>query len=190
MEDVQLEHENVTKMVLVSLGKKWRKGGNSRTRKMFQWSRKNWTRNRYDQQKRLVPPRRLCDLSNHIVWALRIWSPWGFLFDCIKMPNQLGATATVWLDRSIILQPIMHLRILVYLEIWIDIIDSHWEKYLPSENIKDKMKSLSKEMHWERAIVYNLSTILLFQLSKCNLHIPNNTWFFTSTVYKYLYLIT
>ncbi|KAF3658452.1 hypothetical protein FXO38_09209 [Capsicum annuum] len=30
------------------------------------------------------------DLFNHIVWAPRIWSPWGFLFDCIKRPNELG----------------------------------------------------------------------------------------------------
>ncbi|MBA0633585.1 hypothetical protein Godav_021925 [Gossypium davidsonii] len=30
------------------------------------------------------------DLSNHIVWAPRIWRPWGFLFDCIEMPNELG----------------------------------------------------------------------------------------------------
>nr|YP_010982165.1 hypothetical protein RF2 [Habropetalum dawei]YP_010982180.1 hypothetical protein RF2 [Habropetalum dawei]UZP15890.1 hypothetical protein RF2 [Habropetalum dawei]UZP15905.1 hypothetical protein RF2 [Habropetalum dawei] len=30
------------------------------------------------------------DLFNHIVWAPRIWSPWGFLFDCIEKPNSLG----------------------------------------------------------------------------------------------------
>ncbi|KAM3355780.1 hypothetical protein P3S68_022494 [Capsicum galapagoense] len=30
------------------------------------------------------------DLFNHIVWAPRIWSPWGFLFDCIKRHNELG----------------------------------------------------------------------------------------------------
>uniref|UniRef100_A0A3Q7HKI5 Uncharacterized protein n=1 Tax=Solanum lycopersicum TaxID=4081 RepID=A0A3Q7HKI5_SOLLC len=30
------------------------------------------------------------DLFNHIVWALRIWRPWGFLFDCIERPNELG----------------------------------------------------------------------------------------------------
>lgn len=30
------------------------------------------------------------DLFNHIVWAPRIWSPWGFLFDCIERPNELG----------------------------------------------------------------------------------------------------
>nr|YP_010249895.1 hypothetical protein RF2 [Strobilanthes biocullata]QTT78337.1 hypothetical protein RF2 [Strobilanthes biocullata] len=30
------------------------------------------------------------DLFNHIVWAPRIWRPWGFLFDCIERPNQLG----------------------------------------------------------------------------------------------------
>ncbi|MED6153454.1 hypothetical protein PIB30_102121 [Stylosanthes scabra] len=30
------------------------------------------------------------DLFNHIVWAPRIWRPWGFLFDCIKRPNELG----------------------------------------------------------------------------------------------------
>ncbi|MBA0687632.1 hypothetical protein Goari_015147 [Gossypium aridum] len=29
------------------------------------------------------------DLFNHIVWALRIWHPWGFLFDCIERPNEL-----------------------------------------------------------------------------------------------------
>ncbi|KAG5596100.1 hypothetical protein H5410_037332 [Solanum commersonii] len=26
------------------------------------------------------------DLFNHIVWAPRIWHPWGFLFDCIEGP--------------------------------------------------------------------------------------------------------
>ncbi|RYR58380.1 hypothetical protein Ahy_A05g024124 [Arachis hypogaea] len=30
------------------------------------------------------------DLFNHIVWAPRIWGPWGFLFNCIKRPNELG----------------------------------------------------------------------------------------------------
>nr|YP_009319772.1 Ycf2 [Salpinga maranonensis]YP_009319790.1 Ycf2 [Salpinga maranonensis]APA18818.1 Ycf2 [Salpinga maranonensis]APA18819.1 Ycf2 [Salpinga maranonensis] len=30
------------------------------------------------------------DLFNHIVWAPRIWRPWGFLFDCIEKPNELG----------------------------------------------------------------------------------------------------
>ncbi|MFQ6652982.1 hypothetical protein Gotur_024611, partial [Gossypium turneri] len=30
------------------------------------------------------------DLFNHIVWAPRIWCPWGFLFDCIERPNELG----------------------------------------------------------------------------------------------------
>ena len=30
------------------------------------------------------------DLFNHIVWAHRIWRPWGFLFDCIETPNELG----------------------------------------------------------------------------------------------------
>ncbi|KAF7850675.1 hypothetical protein BT93_L5121 [Corymbia citriodora subsp. variegata] len=30
------------------------------------------------------------DLFNHIVWAPRIWHPWGFLFDCIERPNSLG----------------------------------------------------------------------------------------------------
>nr|UCS08845.1 hypothetical chloroplast RF21 [Peltoboykinia tellimoides]UCS08862.1 hypothetical chloroplast RF21 [Peltoboykinia tellimoides] len=30
------------------------------------------------------------DLFNHIVWAPRIWRPWGFLFDCIERPNDLG----------------------------------------------------------------------------------------------------
>nr|AVM82678.1 hypothetical chloroplast RF21 [Podranea ricasoliana]AVM82679.1 hypothetical chloroplast RF21 [Podranea ricasoliana] len=30
------------------------------------------------------------DLFNHIVWAPRIWRPWGFLFDCIERPNGLG----------------------------------------------------------------------------------------------------
>ncbi|EEF38454.1 conserved hypothetical protein [Ricinus communis] len=29
------------------------------------------------------------DLFNHIVWAPRIWRPWGFLFDCIERPNEL-----------------------------------------------------------------------------------------------------
>ncbi|XP_051115814.1 putative late blight resistance protein homolog R1B-16 [Andrographis paniculata] len=30
------------------------------------------------------------DFFNHIVWAPRIWRPWGFLFDCIESPNELG----------------------------------------------------------------------------------------------------
>ncbi|PRQ47663.1 hypothetical protein RchiOBHm_Chr2g0102151 [Rosa chinensis] len=30
------------------------------------------------------------DLFNHIVWAPRIWRPWGFLFDCIERPNEMG----------------------------------------------------------------------------------------------------
>ncbi|KAL2470588.1 Protein Ycf2 [Abeliophyllum distichum] len=30
------------------------------------------------------------DLFNHIVWAPRKWRPWGFLFDYIEMPNELG----------------------------------------------------------------------------------------------------
>ncbi|KAL2958020.1 hypothetical protein AAZX31_18G183700 [Glycine max] len=30
------------------------------------------------------------DFFNHIVWAPRIWHPWGFLFDCIERPNELG----------------------------------------------------------------------------------------------------
>jgi hypothetical protein len=30
------------------------------------------------------------DLFNNIVWAPRIWRPWGFLFDCIERPNELG----------------------------------------------------------------------------------------------------
>nr|UHA56489.1 hypothetical chloroplast RF21 [Argophyllum lejourdanii] len=30
------------------------------------------------------------DLFNHIIWAPRIWRPWGFLFDCIERPNELG----------------------------------------------------------------------------------------------------
>ncbi|KAG8369099.1 hypothetical protein BUALT_Bualt15G0114900 [Buddleja alternifolia] len=30
------------------------------------------------------------DLFNHIVWAPRIWRPWGFLFDCMERPNELG----------------------------------------------------------------------------------------------------
>nr|YP_010631521.1 Ycf2 [Pimpinella valleculosa]WBN98586.1 Ycf2 [Pimpinella valleculosa] len=32
------------------------------------------------------------DLFNHIVWAPRIWHPWGILFDCIERPNELGFT--------------------------------------------------------------------------------------------------
>ena len=30
------------------------------------------------------------DLFNHIIWAPRIWCPWGFLFDCIERTNKLG----------------------------------------------------------------------------------------------------
>nr|AYC21317.1 hypothetical protein RF2 [Aphyllon fasciculatum]AYC21327.1 hypothetical protein RF2 [Aphyllon fasciculatum] len=38
----------------------------------------------------LDPQQREEDLFNHIVWAPRIWHPWGFLFDCIEGPNELG----------------------------------------------------------------------------------------------------
>ncbi|KAL5551821.1 hypothetical protein UlMin_001997 [Ulmus minor] len=38
----------------------------------------------------LNPQRIEEDLFNHIVWAPRIWRPWGFLFDCIERPNELG----------------------------------------------------------------------------------------------------
>ena len=38
----------------------------------------------------LDPQRIEEDLFNHIVWAPRIWRPWGFLFDCIERPNELG----------------------------------------------------------------------------------------------------
>nr|YP_010118405.1 Ycf2 [Pilea plataniflora]YP_010118424.1 Ycf2 [Pilea plataniflora]QQY86017.1 Ycf2 [Pilea plataniflora]QQY86040.1 Ycf2 [Pilea plataniflora] len=38
----------------------------------------------------LDPQRIEEDLFNHIVWAPRIWRPWGFLFDCIESPNELG----------------------------------------------------------------------------------------------------
>nr|YP_009914947.1 Ycf2 [Chuquiraga oppositifolia]YP_009914966.1 Ycf2 [Chuquiraga oppositifolia]QLF67656.1 Ycf2 [Chuquiraga oppositifolia]QLF67674.1 Ycf2 [Chuquiraga oppositifolia] len=38
----------------------------------------------------LDPQRIKEDLFNHIVWAPRIWCPWGFLFDCIERPNELG----------------------------------------------------------------------------------------------------
>lgn len=30
------------------------------------------------------------DLFNYIIWAHRIWRPWGFLFNCIKRLNELG----------------------------------------------------------------------------------------------------
>nr|YP_009493748.1 hypothetical chloroplast RF2 [Weigela florida]YP_009493765.1 hypothetical chloroplast RF2 [Weigela florida]AWN57643.1 hypothetical chloroplast RF2 [Weigela florida]AWN57644.1 hypothetical chloroplast RF2 [Weigela florida] len=30
------------------------------------------------------------EFVTNIVWAPRIWSPWGFLFDCIDIPNELG----------------------------------------------------------------------------------------------------
>ncbi|EEF42571.1 conserved hypothetical protein [Ricinus communis] len=38
----------------------------------------------------LNPQQIVEDLFNHIVWAPRIWCPWGFLFDCIEKPNELG----------------------------------------------------------------------------------------------------
>nr|YP_010593718.1 hypothetical protein RF2 [Elatostema salvinioides]YP_010593737.1 hypothetical protein RF2 [Elatostema salvinioides]WAJ54395.1 hypothetical protein RF2 [Elatostema salvinioides]WAJ54414.1 hypothetical protein RF2 [Elatostema salvinioides] len=38
----------------------------------------------------LDPQRIEENLFNHIVWAPRIWRPWGFLFDCIESPNELG----------------------------------------------------------------------------------------------------
>uniref|UniRef100_A0A803MNZ0 Protein Ycf2 n=1 Tax=Chenopodium quinoa TaxID=63459 RepID=A0A803MNZ0_CHEQI len=44
------------------------------------------------------------DLFNHIVWAPRIWNPWGFLFDCIERPNKLGFpywARSFWGKRSI-----------------------------------------------------------------------------------------
>ncbi|GKD48463.1 hypothetical chloroplast RF21 [Tanacetum coccineum] len=30
------------------------------------------------------------NLFNNIVWAPRIWRPWGFLSYCIERPNELG----------------------------------------------------------------------------------------------------
>ena len=42
-------------------------------------------------EKRALDPQQIEeDLFNHIVWAPRIWRPWGFLFDCIEMTNELG----------------------------------------------------------------------------------------------------
>uniref|UniRef100_A0AAU7YST6 Protein Ycf2 n=1 Tax=Durio graveolens TaxID=140963 RepID=A0AAU7YST6_9ROSI len=38
----------------------------------------------------LDPQQIVKDLFNHIVWAPRIWHPWGFLFDCIERHNELG----------------------------------------------------------------------------------------------------
>nr|YP_010014353.1 Ycf2 [Ochradenus baccatus]YP_010014373.1 Ycf2 [Ochradenus baccatus]QOI12860.1 Ycf2 [Ochradenus baccatus]QOI12880.1 Ycf2 [Ochradenus baccatus] len=38
----------------------------------------------------LDPQQIEADFFNHIVWAPRIWRPWGFLFDCIERPTELG----------------------------------------------------------------------------------------------------
>ncbi|CAL8164732.1 unnamed protein product [Prunus armeniaca] len=45
----------------------------------------------FEEGEGVLDPQRIEeDLFNHIVWAPRIWRPWGFLFDCIKWPNELG----------------------------------------------------------------------------------------------------
>nr|QJD21014.1 hypothetical chloroplast RF21 [Trifolium resupinatum] len=42
------------------------------------------------------------DLFNHIVWAPRIWRPWGFLFDCLERSNELGFWEGSFRDKEII----------------------------------------------------------------------------------------
>jgi hypothetical protein len=42
------------------------------------------------------------DLFNHIVWAPRIWRPWGFLFDCLERSNELGFWEESFRDKDII----------------------------------------------------------------------------------------
>nr|YP_009767955.1 Ycf2 [Pterogyne nitens]YP_009767972.1 Ycf2 [Pterogyne nitens]QIS98573.1 Ycf2 [Pterogyne nitens]QIS98590.1 Ycf2 [Pterogyne nitens] len=45
----------------------------------------------FEEGKGVLDPQQIEeDLFNHIVWAPRIWRPWGFLFDCIERPNELG----------------------------------------------------------------------------------------------------
>nr|YP_010420656.1 hypothetical protein RF2 [Urera baccifera]YP_010420673.1 hypothetical protein RF2 [Urera baccifera]USG98333.1 hypothetical protein RF2 [Urera sp. W144]USG54376.1 hypothetical protein RF2 [Urera baccifera]USG54393.1 hypothetical protein RF2 [Urera baccifera]USG98163.1 hypothetical protein RF2 [Urera baccifera]USG98181.1 hypothetical protein RF2 [Urera baccifera] len=45
----------------------------------------------FEEGEGVLDPQRIEeDLFNHIVWAPRIWRPWGFLFDCIESPNELG----------------------------------------------------------------------------------------------------
>nr|YP_009941435.1 hypothetical chloroplast RF21 [Prunus domestica]YP_009941453.1 hypothetical chloroplast RF21 [Prunus domestica]QOC70493.1 hypothetical chloroplast RF21 [Prunus domestica]QOC70511.1 hypothetical chloroplast RF21 [Prunus domestica] len=45
----------------------------------------------FEEGEGVLDPQRIEeDLFNHIVWAPRIWRPWGFLFDCIERPNELG----------------------------------------------------------------------------------------------------
>nr|WCR63274.1 hypothetical chloroplast RF21 [Trigonella foenum-graecum] len=42
------------------------------------------------------------DLFNHIVWAPRLWRPWGFLFDCLERSNELGFPYWEKSDKQII----------------------------------------------------------------------------------------
>ncbi|KAL7186690.1 hypothetical protein ACSBR2_028419 [Camellia fascicularis] len=45
----------------------------------------------FEEGERALHPQQIEeDLFNHIVWAPRIWHPWGFLFDWIERPNELG----------------------------------------------------------------------------------------------------
>nr|QJD20933.1 hypothetical chloroplast RF21 [Trifolium alexandrinum] len=45
----------------------------------------------FEEGEGVLDPQRLEeDLFNHIVWAPRIWRPWGFLFDCLERSNELG----------------------------------------------------------------------------------------------------
>nr|YP_010031000.1 hypothetical protein RF2 [Chlorophytum comosum]YP_010031017.1 hypothetical protein RF2 [Chlorophytum comosum]QOV01882.1 hypothetical protein RF2 [Chlorophytum comosum]QOV01899.1 hypothetical protein RF2 [Chlorophytum comosum] len=43
-----------------------------------------------EEEEALDPQQIEEDLFNHIVWAPRIWRPWGNLFDCIEGPTELG----------------------------------------------------------------------------------------------------
>ncbi|KAL7234560.1 hypothetical protein ACSBR1_018048 [Camellia fascicularis] len=45
----------------------------------------------FEQREGALDPQQIEeDLFNHIVWAPRIWRPWGFLLDWIERPNELG----------------------------------------------------------------------------------------------------
>nr|UDZ61533.1 hypothetical protein RF2 [Ranalisma rostratum]UDZ61534.1 hypothetical protein RF2 [Ranalisma rostratum] len=45
----------------------------------------------FEEGEGAVDPQRIGEyLLNNIVWAPRIWRPWGNLFDCIERPNELG----------------------------------------------------------------------------------------------------
>ncbi|KAL3629783.1 Protein Ycf2 [Castilleja foliolosa] len=70
----------------------WSLSGPDEKRDQFLWTQKDCSPFENDRGEGALDPKQIEeDLFNHIVWAPRIWRPWGFLFDdCIERPNELG----------------------------------------------------------------------------------------------------